>query len=226
MITYLASPQTQLQAHAVNAMPVLVSFANWSEWMARGYVQSYGRRLLDSGAFSEFNSGATVDIGEYREWVDRIAQLAPIDAYAGLDDISGDYRRSLANYRFGGFPTWHDSDPPELLDELLGIAKERGHWIGVGLVPPRHGKGRLVQEILDRIPDGFHVHGWALRAYRQAARMDSVDSTNWWRDAFKLRQIADLGHLTYGECLDIVVKRYERDQVVKVDTPQQRNLFA
>lgn len=209
MIVYLASPNTQQQSEHAADMPVLLSFACWADWQFR-YQASYRRILIDSGAYSELNSGKAVDLGAYAEWAQQWTGHA--DAIAGLDDIRGDWRRSLANYeRFPlGFPTFHDSDPPELLDDLIPIARERGQWIGLGLMPPRDGKERWVRDACSRIPDDLHVHGWALRKYTHVRRLDSVDSTNWWRDAMKLRTMPDLAHLTYGECLEIVVKRYQR----------------
>lgn len=100
--------------------------------------------------------------------------------------------------------------PPELLDDLIPIAKERGNWIGIGIKPPRDGKESFIRSACERIPDDIHIHGWALRAYTHVRRIDSVDSTNWWRDAMKLRTLPDTQHLTYGECLEVVVKRYQR----------------
>jgi hypothetical protein len=209
VIVYLASPNTQQQAEHAEGMPVLLSYACYSPWQDR-YQQSYRRLLVDSGAYSEFAAGKPVDLGAYAAWAGRWAGHA--DAVAGLDDIAGDWRRSLANYeRFpAGFPTFHESDPPELLDDLLPLARARGNWIGLGLLPPREGKERWVRAACDRVPDGLHVHGWALRRYAHVRRLDSVDSTNWWRDAMKLRTIPALAHLTYGECLAIVVNRYQR----------------
>lgn len=217
MRVYLASPMSQMQAHAVNGMPVLVSYALWSNWMTQ-WLPSYDRVLIDSGAYSELTGNAKVDVHAYAEWAER---QVGVDAWAGLDDISGDWRRSLENYKVGGFPTMHDTDPPELLPDLLDIARERGHWIGVGLNPPRHNKEGWLRSALDQIPDKFHVHGWALRAYTHLARLDSVDSTNWLRDAMKLRQT--LPWLTLGEATDLIVKRYKRwHRVVENDSPQLR----
>lgn len=204
MRVYLASPRNQMQSHAVMGMPVLVSYACYSPWMD-DYLPSYDRILVDSGAYSEMNSGQAVDVVAYTEWV---KSFNGIDAWAGLDDISGDWRRSLKNYEYGGFPTFHNTDPDELLDDLLPIARESGNWLGIGLMPPREGKERWLRETLDRIPEGIHVHGWALRAYTHLTRIDSVDSTNWMRDYFKYRN--DLPWLTPAECIDIVVKRYKR----------------
>lgn len=204
MKVYLASPNSQQQAHAVNGQDVLVSFAGYKPWMNQ-YLPSFRSVLVDSGAFSELTGTAKVDLTEYCAWA---GSLPGIDAWAGLDDIGGDWRRSLKNYERGGFPTIHDSDPLELLDELLPIAAARGHWIGIGLVPPREGKESMVRAILERIPRPFHVHGWALRRYTHLPRLDSVDSTNWWRDAMRLR--SELPWLTYGESLDLIIKRYQR----------------
>lgn len=215
MKVFLGSPGTQQQAEHVSGMDVLLSFAiagkAKSGWIfSGGYVATFADLLIDSGAYSEFNSGVAIDLGAYREWATEKADQAI--AVAGLDDIRGDWRKSLANYGAFplGFPTFHESDPPGLLDDLIPMARERGGWIGLGLLPPREGKERWIREATDRIPDDLHVHGWALRAYTHVGRVDSTDSTNWWRDAMKLRTLPDTAHLTYGECLEIVVKRYQR----------------
>lgn len=212
MTVYLASPTSQLHADAVRDMPVLLSF---SEHGRRGWVEDYApsfsRVLIDSGAYGELNSGKPVDLDAYMAWCAR--WVGKVDAIAGLDDIGGDWRRSLRNYeRFLlGFPTFHDTDPPELLDDLIPLARARGHWIGIGLLPPREGKEAFVRAACDRIPPDLHVHGWALRRYAHVARLDSLDSTSWFRKAMALRAIPELSHLTYGETLEILVKRYKRE---------------
>ena len=55
----------------------------------------------------------------------------------------------------------------------------------------------------------MHIHGGALRQYSDLAGGDSMDSTNWWRDGFQIKNL--LPYLTYGECLEIIVKRYQRE---------------
>jgi hypothetical protein len=222
MRVYLASPNSQLQAHAANGMDVLISYAIFNPWMA-DYAKTYDHLLIDSGAYSVFSSGVRIDALEYKEWHEQWDGMA--DAVAGLDDIDGDWRKSLKNYELGlGFPTYHDTDPPELLcDTLIPMAKDRGNWIGIGLQPPRHGKRQWLQETLAEIPEELHVHGWALRQYADLARIDSVDSTNWWRDGFKLK--TQLPYLTYGECLDIIVKRYQREPARKPKMSEEPKLF-
>lgn len=226
MTVYLASPNSQQQAEHAADMPVLLSFAVWSDWIGKGYQESFARILIDSGAFSELSSGKKIDMEAYIDWGGRWVGHA--DAIAGLDDISGDWKRSMRNYqKFElGFPTFHDTDPPELLDELIAMAMERNKWIGLGLLPPRQGKETWVRSALDRIPDCIHVHGWALRQYTHCRRIDSVDSTNWWRDAMQLRTKPELAHLTYGECLEIIVKRYKRWNRTIRDTGEHMTLFC
>lgn len=199
-----------MHADYCRGMPVLVSFAIYAKWLD-DYVPSFARVLIDSGAFSEFNSGKVVDGAEYRDWQARWRDAAHVDAIAGLDDIRGDWRKSLRNYElYGGFPTFHESDPPELLDDLIPLARDRGGWLGVGLIPPRAGKWEFVRATLDRIPPGLHVHVWAGGEYSGHPRVDSVDSTNWFRDAWKLGTLPDTAHLTQAECIEIVIKRYQR----------------
>jgi hypothetical protein len=206
-------------------MPVLLSFAIWGDWLDKGYAASFSRLLIDSGAYSELTGKAKIDGGAYKDWCKRWDGHA--DAVAGLDDIRGDWRRSLKNYeKYGGFPTMHDTDPPELLKDLIPIARERGGWIGLGLNPPRQGKEKWVRWACGELPEDLHVHGWAMREYTHVRRLDSVDSTNWWRDAMRLRTIPDCQHLTYGECLEVVVKRYQRWQRVIRDAAVEPDLFA
>jgi hypothetical protein len=209
MRIYLASPAQQVQAHAANGMPVLLSFAKYTPFLDK-YQQTYPHILIDSGAFAELNSGHKIDGVKYKEWQ---RQWGHADAIAGLDDISGNTARSLENYtRYGGFPTMHDTDPKSVLPELIDISREQGgNWLGIGLKPPREGKQDFIRWVLDNTPDDIHIHGWALRQYMHLSRLDSVDSTNWWRDAMDLRVIPLCKHLSYGECLDITVKRYQRE---------------
>lgn len=211
MRIYLASPNNQMQAASARDMPVLLSYAmrkTTGKWIER-YIPSFSHLLIDSGAYSELTTGQKIDGQAYVDWADKWRVMA--DAVAGLDDISGDWKRSLRNYeQFGGFPTYHDTDPPELLDDLLPIAYERGNWLGIGLLPPRTGREDWLIRTLDRIPNDIHLHGWALRRYTHLRRFNSMDSTNWWRDALMLSSVNEIKHLTPAECLDIIVKRYKR----------------
>ena len=127
----------------------------------------------------------------------------------------------------GGFPTYHETDPPELLDDLIPLARERGNWLGMGLLPPRGGKWGWVRATLDRIPEGIHVHVWAGGEYCGHPRVGSVDSTNWFRDAFAVKTNRLTDHLTPAECIECIVKRYQRAERKPVATrpPVAASLF-
>jgi hypothetical protein len=118
----------------------------------------------------------------------------------------------------------HESDPPELLDDLIPIARERGNWIGVGLLPPRANKWGWIKNTLSRIPDGIHVHIWAGGEYCGHPRCDSCDSTNWLLDSFAYRK--SMPFLTLAECVELVVKRYQRFDRVPVDVSESPSLFS
>lgn len=212
---YLSSPDNRVQWEAVRGCPVLLSFAlaGGKKWQSVDRYQAVASRvLIDSGAYSEMRSGRAVDLAAYADWAERWRGRA--DAVAGLDDIRGDWRRSLRNYAAMpaglGFPTIHDTDPPELLADLIPIARERGGWLGCGLAPPRQGKEAFVRWVADRVPADIHLHGWALGLYADVPRLDSIDSTNWLLDLQKLQTCPLTAHLTDGEMLAVIVKRYRR----------------
>tara|TARA_B100000424_G_C22929112_1_gene494272 strand:- start:723 stop:1613 length:891 start_codon:yes stop_codon:yes gene_type:complete len=225
MTVYLGSPDNQVQASAAADMPVLLSFvlAGRHKFIEQ-YLPTWRALLLDCGAYSAMTRKINIDGHAYRDWYQKFEHIA--DAYAGIDDIDGDWKKSWANYNeFGGFPTIHDTDPPDFLADLIALAAERNKWIGIGLQPPREGKERWIRSVCDQIPKDFHVHGWALRSYTHIARLDSVDSTNWWRDAMDLRVVPLCKHLTYTEALEIVVKRYRRWTRTLRDPVPQTELF-
>jgi hypothetical protein len=223
---FLASPMSKFQGNFLTDMPVLVSFALWSGWESR-FQQAWGPMLLDSGAFSAFNSGTTMDLDAYAEFVREWGWR--FEAVAGLDDIGGDWRKSLRNYETIGFPTLHNTDPPELLQDLIPIARERGGWIGLGIKPingRREYARDWVARSLSRMPDDLHVHGWAMRAFLDLGRLDSVDSTNWFRDAHAvLARGMPLPWLTEGEAIEIIIKRYKRERLCARKTTHQLSLF-
>lgn len=215
MRVYLSSPGSQMHAHAVRDMPVLISYACTSDWLD-DYAPSFGSVLIDSGAFSEMNTGRKIDLNAYAEWAEE--RRGWVEAVAALDDIRGDWQRGLKNWRAHPwmFPTYHNSDPPEALETILSYQPK---WLGLGMVPPRD-KREWLYETLERLPAGLHVHGWALQGYADHPRLDSVDSTNWFRDAWQVKK--DLPWLTPAECVEIVVKRYQRVPRMKREREPQR----
>jgi hypothetical protein len=215
---YLSSPTSQMQAHLLAGRRVLLSYAMRQPVIVRDYVPTFRALLLDSGAYSEFTTGVKVDLTAYIEWA---APLLPqSDAVAGLDDLSGDWRRSLVNYATfpESFPTYHLTDPPELLDDLVQLASERNRWLGVGMcgrqthIDPL--KERWLRSTLDRIrerePRRLHVHGWALTRYAHCPGLNSVDSSRWVYLAQSIKTHHNTCHLSMAECVSIAIKQILR----------------
>lgn len=218
MTVFLASPGSQMHAHAAQGMPWLISFWAWRKWLD-DYIPTSSSLLIDSGAFSELNSGVSIDPDEYEEWARRYPFAV---AHAALDSIHGDTERTLRNAEKFGFPTFHEADPIEALPEFIELARKRNGWLGIGMTPPRNGKAEWLRSVCERLPDDLHVHGWALVAYwDREPRLNSVDSTTWWRVAMRIKGRTELSHLTMAECVEIQVKKYARMRRVVQRTQTQ-----
>lgn len=145
LTVYLASPTNQMYANALAGMPVLISFGEGRQpWLDRGYQQRFSRLLIDSGAYGEMNSGTKVDIHAYKEWAEPWREHA--EAIAGLDNIKGNWRKSLRNYERipWSFPTFHSTDPPELLKDLVAMSVERNTWLGISTSGEKQKSGGCV----------------------------------------------------------------------------------
>lgn len=212
---FLSSPNTQAQASLLEGWDTLISYgvAGGKAWV-REYMKSFRNILVDSGAYSVMNSGKVLDVDEYAAWALEAQADGNVVAVAALDDINGRSELTYANWMKYPwmFPTYHDSDPEDFLDVILSQGPK---WLGLGMVPPRVNESWL-RSTLERIPQGIHVHGWALGSFSHLQRMDSADSTGWIFDVRKLKESALTRHLTTQEQLEIVVKRFKRRRYVGV----------
>lgn len=119
---------------------ILVSFAYRREWSkisdTRGFRVDDDRAdeppwrevVLDSGAFTAWQTGKPVDIVEFAEWVDAQRATNPlVTEVFTLDVIGGDWRESLANTEYlwkrgiQAIPVFHVGEP---LDVLKALAKD------------------------------------------------------------------------------------------------------
>lgn len=204
-VLYFASP-SEATAHVLKDYPVLLSYALQSK-SAMSFFHAYQRILIDSGAFTEFKTGKKVDLSRYIDWVTPL--LPNVDAAAGLDNIQGNWKQSLKNYERFGFPTMHLTDPPELLDDLLPIAKERWGWLGIGgVAAQRRDYTGWIQDTLSRVPDDIHVHVWGAYSYSHIRRVDSFDTAFYIRDYLIFN--AQVPFLTPQEALAVTLKRIRR----------------
>lgn len=145
--------------------------------------------FLDSGAYSAFNSGATIDLEEFTDYVNETQAMW--SCIASLDVI-GDAAASWRNFelmRRAGcdvIPVYHYGEPVEFLERMVAECK----YIGIGGVA-QVGVGEPLFDWLDHCfrtyicdADGrpkVKVHGFAVTS-PQAIRLYpwySVDSTSW-----------------------------------------------
>ena len=202
-----------------------MSYGTWSPWV-KNYCESFYKILIDSGAFSVYNSGKTIDREKYFRWSLRFKNIA--DQVACLDSVIGDTDETIANCEYmpegWGFPTFHESDPWDSLPEMVELAYKHGGWIGLGLIPPRTGKDAWVRRAVTSIPEDLHIHGWACREYLYLPQIKSADSTNWFLDAMAVNK--KLPWLNYGECLEIIIKRYQRESKMLEEPNDDETLFG
>lgn len=139
---------------------------------------------LDSGAFSAYNSGVTIDLDGYIARCQELLATDPLLAEVFALDVIGDWRASLRNaeamWRAGvpAVPTFHIGEPE---DVLLGLARDYPK-IGIGGVARLRGaqKRRFAEQCFARVwPKRVHGFGVGTREMLLAVPWDSVDATTW-----------------------------------------------
>jgi hypothetical protein len=143
--------------------------------------------FADSGAYSAWKLGATIDVVEYAAWVRRWSHL--FTTYANLDVI-GDAERAAsetaANQRIleeaglTPLPVFHAGEPWEALDALL----ERGYdYIGLGGLVGRRAKAIApwLVKVFTRAEGKAVFHGFGLTNLNLSRSFGfySLDSTTW-----------------------------------------------
>jgi hypothetical protein len=221
----------RLLLEALKGKPVLESFAYQQRTFDR-YRPTWSRAFLDSGAFTEMNSGTAIDLDAYIAFC--LEHGAFYERIANLDDIRGDIDKSRRNHArmldagIKAMPVFHQGEPWSVLDEVCAAAPEK--WIGLGFQRPIQGGDAWLADVFSRLPNWISVHGFAMTAYMQFP-FASVDSSTWVYDWRGLMSVDGQGSdalrlLTPGELMDIVVKKYERmEPKRKWNGSSQSNLF-
>lgn len=177
-LAYGTPADATLDRHADDgAVDLLVAYPMLGTFMRKRARWNIRRWVLDSGAFSVFNSGKTIDIDDY------ISACRDVDAdeIFGLDVI-GDHVGTMRNNErlweagIPAIPTFHIGEPWAALDALRGQ-----HKIALGGVA-RGAKGKnewLAQCFARAWPARIHGFGLAGRNYINMLPFHSVDATSW-----------------------------------------------
>jgi hypothetical protein len=144
--------------------------------------------FLDSGAYSAFTKGVTIDIKEYCDFIK--ANKKYLEVYANLDEIGDpegtrDNQKAMERQGLRPMPCFHYGEDVKYLHEYM----EQYDYIALGGMVPI--ATRDLQPWLDSIfgehicgPDGMpkvRVHGFGMTSLRLMIRYPwfSVDSTSW-----------------------------------------------
>lgn len=140
--------------------------------------------VMDSGAFSAWRSGVSIDLDEYIETCKELLAKDPKLTEVYSLDVIGDWRAGMKNLEYmhskGVFalPTYHIGEPESL---LMTLARDYPK-IALGGVANVRGKAKhqWIQQCFGRIWPK-KVHGFAVTTETDvmAAPWHSVDSTTW-----------------------------------------------
>jgi hypothetical protein len=163
--------------------------------------------VMDSGAWSVFNAGATIDRVEHARWVKEMTTRYPDVRYLGLDvigDEEASFRNWVAQRELDARvePTIHfgapASDVKRYLAEGLAAMPDGKKWINVGGLVAGQGNPKMHRQmaawsasILRELPDDVFVHGLGTTtpAVNDLVRFDGVDSSYWLVSLVRFRML-------------------------------------
>lgn len=161
----------------VNALVTFASPALIADVRRSG--MPFSRVMLDSGAFSAWNSGNVIDIDALIE-----ATLDPFFTESVCLDVIGDAEASVRNamaMKAAGspaFPVFHLGDPWEHLDAYRAAFPRVGLSCRFG-EPITQSLAWLEQCFARGWPHRFHSFGWTGAAALSRFPFDSADSLSW-----------------------------------------------
>jgi hypothetical protein len=218
VIVYFAAVNQTHFCEAFAGRHVLESFADSRKLFGR-YRATFKSMALDCGAYSELRTGKPIDIHRFADFCHQHGRF--YDFVASLDSIRGGVKENLDNWCFlldrglDVVPTYHQGEPVSVLQEYCARAPR----VGLGFQRDEHNRTHDEIPFLDQafavIPSDVKVHGWAMTNYTARYPFASVDSRTWLFELKALRnaqttQGRAFDHLTDGELIEIIQKRYDR----------------
>lgn len=206
--------------------------------------------FLDSGAYSAWSRGASIDLDEYCAFIK--ANSDHIEVYANLDVISGQpgrmatpaeveegARRSWENFEYmcseglDPLPVFHAGEDWKWLDKMLAAGCDYiglGGLVGLGV----SGRRRWMDEVFLRITDSegwpiVKVHGFGMTSVSLIFRYPwySVDSASWLQSTMNgsvLLPAVRAGEFIFDEPPTAVAVS-DRNDKPKVIPPSMREVF-
>lgn len=226
----LASFHKELEAAGITGFNELVSY--WEvktkkmgfDWINELSTKR-GMIMIDSGAFSAFNSGVHIDIQEFIAWHKQLEKECPqIKIKAGLDDIENP-ENNFKNQQITDaaglqlFPTYHRQDPEANLDWIL---EGKYPLVGFGgLAGGGLSEADAIEEWLERAYSRIcdsegratvqtHLFGVANIVFLQRFPAWSNDSAGaLWTGSYGKMTLPAIDPVTYQPKWDVVMSRFD-----------------
>lgn len=170
------------------ACSVLVSYPYYSGWIEQRPIARIRSWIMDSGAFSVWNKGETIDLEAYtrlcKQLWDEDPLLTEIIALDVIDATGNSWRQTLKNTEYmwkkgvPAIPTFHYGESE---DVLKGYAKDYPK-VGVGGISRFRGKKKheWADAVFSRVwPAKIHGFGLAERALLTNYPWHTVDASTW-----------------------------------------------
>jgi len=163
---------------------LLISFYYFNRWKERQAEYRYRDWAMDSGAYSAFNSGATIDLNEYIDCCLELKEADPTLVEVFALDVIGDPDASLKNAQkmceqgVAAIPCYHEGEPESFLHDMAAEHPKVAIGGVANMIGPR--KLKWAEQCFARIwPKRIHGFGFGAESQIMALPWDSVDATNW-----------------------------------------------
>lgn len=189
---------------------LLLSYFYFRRKSLQEFIDALGYRpeiLIDSGAWSAFNSGVEISIVNYMNFLQENLDLGLIDHYVSMDvigdsDLSLTFWLIMRKKGFSPIPVYHYKED----EKYLKYYAKRSELIAIGGTVPEQNK-RIVADwvrvIVWTYPEiKFHLLGSSSRKIIDTVDLFSVDSSTWIMQAKNGRP----GHIP-GESRGAKIKR-------------------
>jgi len=163
---------------------LLVSYVYLDMFLKQRHRYNFRDWVMDSGAFSAFNSGTEIKLQDYIDVCKKLKATDPKLTHVFSLDVIGDWRGTLKNteemWRQGveAIPTFHFGTPEK---ELYSLARDYPR-IALGGISGKHGKEwyRFVGQCFARVWPKW-IHGFGVGGEKEVffVPWSSVDATNW-----------------------------------------------
>ena len=167
------------------APAILVAFPQLQEFLRRDRLEVRVRSYcVDSGAFSVWNTGATVDLEAYVRVCQHLLSTDELlEEVFALDDIAS-WRTTVRNTErmwaagVPAIPTFHIGEPEEV---LVGLSRDYPK-VGIGGIARLRGtsRQRFAEQVFARVwPKRLHGFGVSTRDMLLSLPWHSTDATSW-----------------------------------------------